>query len=215
MKQLSRIVVWSMLLLTPVMAYASQYPFADIVTWKEEAERKAYERYFTQAGLTVSHVPVMQTGEKQPWADQEEFVLIKRGETLVGYGAIFTSLKSFAYAVHANGDRRRIKVNKAEILYDLQGRVIFLISYRMDDLGWVEASLASLLGYKVRATRAIFSEDGLGEGYELSPQSKQLAHRLLQAPHLYKTLFEDGHLQNEKLLASSEFNFSAGLIRPE
>lgn len=207
MKKLYRIVggIVCIVLLThsgalPVL----RYPFSQLINWNENAKRQEYERYFAEANVAVSRIPIVRPHHDRRLAEREEFTLIQKDGMLIGYGTIFTGLLFSGHAVNAkSGDRRTITIEKAEILYDMHNAYIFLVTYRMDNLSKLEAFFASFLGYKIKAKRSIFSEDELGEGYSLSEQSKQYARLLIQTPKIYKKIFDQGALTNGYLFVQS------------
>lgn len=145
------------------------YPFAGVVPWDRKSERQEYERLLIGAGFTIRFFPLVQAKGSPRLAEKQQCILVEKGGALFGYGIIFENFLLPAVAENKErGDKRKIEVYLAEVLYDTAGRYIFLVSYRF------RQSVPE---------RSIFHiNKPLGKGYELDSASRRLAETLLKLP---------------------------------
>ena len=160
------------------------YPFSWFMDWEDKALRQSYERSFTKAGLTIRLSPMSPTGSIKPLAERQQCIFIEQRGEFLGYGIVFDNFfQAFLAENKDKVDAREITLRKAEVIYDKEGRYIFLASYSFR-LSPGEMFVAKWILWKEpEADRKIFSIDRpLGEGYELTEPSQRLAKLLVILP---------------------------------
>ena len=170
---------------------AGSYPFSVVVDWESKGARQHYEILLMSADLHYVALPIFWHEGEARLAEEENCIFFKRKTgVLVGYGITYTKLKNFAYAKKKD-DLRKISVQKVDVLYDLDGRYIFLVSYRfeLDAVDWFVAKY--IMRRETEAVRDNFKDGILDEGYELDEPSKALAERLLAIPQECKKMFDE------------------------
>ena len=163
---------------------AGAYPFSYLVDWEEKASRQDYESLLKNAGITVKKIAMNPRPLAEPLAEREECLFLEKNGVLVGYGIAFENFYAPVVSENrAKGDVREITILKAEVLYDRDGRHIFLASYRFR-LSPVEMFIAKwVMRQEPEAERKIFFIDRpLGQGYELAESSWKLVGLLLVLP---------------------------------
>lgn len=191
------------LLSATVKTSVNDYPFSDIINWGDDSrQRKDYEKYLRKGGVAFASIAIVYQDGKMKIADSEEFILVKKGNAVIGYGIILTNLKLSGYAVNKKkNDIREIVINKVEIFYDLSERHIFLVSYKTKGLSDFEMWMAKKMGHKPKAVRRDIDINNLdlGEGYEFDEKSQALARFLLNFPKICKEFFDKNGFQDGKL----------------
>lgn len=193
--------VITLVLLRSSQVFSSQpeYPFSDVINWEDESQRKEFEKHLTLAGFSSRSLRVEHPPTDKRWAKSTEFLLWEKGRTLAGFGAVFQDLILPGTAVGPEGDEVTFKLNRAEILYDVSGRRIFLVTYRTEmsliyKILWFflpeNKKKEYIRKYKMEASRSIFTWGELGEGHQLNRRSEDYARFLLDAPAIFKTIFD-------------------------
>ena len=204
MRQLrSALAAWLMVVFILRFAYASadprEYPFSDMVDWNDEEKRKDYEKYLALADISIRYLRVEHPDTKKRWARNLYFMILERRGATVGFGAAFYDLVLPGTAVHPNDYEVILRLNRAEIIYDIYGRQIFLISYRKElsaghKIIWFflpdSVKARYLKKYKMEAERHIFGWGELGEGYALDERSQEYARFLIYSPVFLKPFFD-------------------------
>ena len=160
------------------------FPFADFVDWEKKASRQDYESLLKKAGINVKKAAMNPRPLAGPLADREECLFLEKNGVLVGYGIAFENFYAPVVSENrAKGDVREITILKTEVLYDRDGRYIFLVSYRFR-LSPVEMFIAKwVMRQEPEAERKIFFINRpLGQGYELAESSRNLVGLLLALP---------------------------------
>lgn len=193
----------------PERPAAPEHPFPDVINWDDESQRKEFEKHLYLAGFSVRSLRVEHPHTDKRWAKSTEFLLWEKGGTLVGFGAVFHDLMLSGTAVGPEGDKVIFKLNRAEIIYDIAGRKIFLITYRtwmsrLHKILWFFLSEDTKEKYRKKyrmgAERSIFDWGDLGEGYTLDRRSREYAWFLLNAPVIFKTVFDKEGLSSRAVL---------------
>ncbi|MFY9461758.1 MAG: hypothetical protein WAP51_00970 [Candidatus Sungiibacteriota bacterium] len=187
-------VIAVLFLMTLEIAYGKTtvgpYPFSESIDWEKKETRQHYEIFLQMEGMRYVALPIFWHDGETRLAEEENCVFFKKDGTLVGYGITYTKLKRFAYAKKKD-DLRKILVQKVDIIYDLAGRYIFLVSYSFE-LGVVDRFVAKyIMRRETEAKRQNFKDGVLDEGYELNEESKNLVERLLAIPQECKKMFDE------------------------
>lgn len=174
------------------------HPFSDAIDWDDEEKRKGFEQYLALAGITIRYLKVEHPNTKRRWAKSLYFMVLEKGGLPAGFGAAFYDLVLPGTASGPYGDNT-IRLDRAEILYDLSGRRIFLITYRTE-MSLLHRIFWNFLPeqkkkeyrkkYRLEAERHIFGWGELGEGYELDRRSREYAGFLLDSPVIFKEVLD-------------------------
>lgn len=154
-----------------------EYPFSNIVKWTDKHQWQRYEELLQDTGITIRFTPIPNPTERDRMAEREECAFFYKDSVMVGYGITFINLYISARAVKGN-DTRLIDLHGVEIIYDLYGRRVLLVSYSFR-LNAFEMFIAEkIMRREPRAIRRPFYGT-LDEGYELDSASQELTRSLI------------------------------------
>ena len=172
---------------------ATTYPFSESIDWEKEDTRQRYEIFLQIANIHYATLPIFRPEGEARIAKEESCVFFEKNGGLIGYGIAFNNLTRFAHAKKKD-DLRKISVQKAEVIYDLADRRIFLVSYSFE-LNAAERFVAKyIMGRQTEFVRQNFKDGVLDEGYELDGESKKLVEQLLAFPQECKKAFDETRL---------------------
>lgn len=158
-----------------------QYPFSGIVVWDET--KTQYEKFLQKAGITIRLVPLADpTGVR--FAEEQHCIFLEKDKEPLGYGIVFKNFFVSVYAKHKTRDEKRgAFLSKTEVLYDRDGRYIFLASYRFN-ISPLQMFVAKYwMGAEPEAERKIFKYgEPLDKDYILDGPSRRLANFLVALP---------------------------------